>query len=391
MVDLTFDVRIPQALVDQMMAGEITCAMLTTMTILYKWANWGTGVVRFCSARGLVTASHKAYSERTFQACLQKLEAMGWITRHMVPGSHKDYAVTLHNYKVMDDAGKVQIINPRKLKLSDPTKIGACGETSGETSEEPSDEGSEETSDKVLLNHKPNLLPQHKPDLQPDNDVSVFQSVSLGTDVPQPEDQGKDKPEGLKTESETEEQTQKREQIEALADTIGLREDISMALGMGYFHSGHTADLGRIAAVLYQRNRSDVWLAQLVHWAKGIGNAAKDREGNFWKRKLQTGDAAVAKLAEFLENGTIAEQFDARLHGLKSNCLRTVLGERNCYLLRDGVWLEEYSKSDGYKAFAAKVSSDAGAKASFEPGSMEETMAQNQAKAAAGFEPEEAE
>jgi hypothetical protein len=100
-------------------------------------------------------------------------------------------------------------------------------------------------------------------------------------------------------------------------------------------------DLTRIAAALYFRNRSDVWLAQLVHWAKG--SDPKDREGNFWKRKLQTEDVAVKKLADFLETGTIAEQFDARLHGKRSNCLLAVPGEEKDLLLRDLRHLDKYA------------------------------------------------
>lgn len=152
-LNFEFDVRIPDALIQQMMDGEITCSMLVTMTLLYKWANWATGRVRFCSAGGLVTATHKAYSERTFQVCLQKLDEMGWITRHMVRGSRKDYPVTIHNYKVVDDAGKVSVINPSDIRVPDPFKTGACGEGS--------DEASDEGSDTTNLNHLPELLPDH--------------------------------------------------------------------------------------------------------------------------------------------------------------------------------------------------------------------------------------
>ena len=33
----------------------------------------------------------------------------------MKPGSHKSYAVTIHNYKTTDDAGKVHVINPKDI------------------------------------------------------------------------------------------------------------------------------------------------------------------------------------------------------------------------------------------------------------------------------------
>jgi hypothetical protein len=172
-----FDVRIPQFLIDQLKRGEITASMLTTMTLLYSWANWKTGRVRNASAGGLRTASQKAYSERTFSDALKRLEEMGWITRHMIHGSHKDYPITLHNYKwVCDDtceehkkegAGKVHILNPKELKDYVETQIARCDEASNEGSDEGCDEGSDETSDKVLSKHlssnKPEDLSQNLP------------------------------------------------------------------------------------------------------------------------------------------------------------------------------------------------------------------------------------
>ena len=123
-----FDVRIPQELIDQLRRGEITGSMLTTMTLLCSLANWRTGRVRYVSAGGLKTLSQGAYCEKTFQDAMQRLEKMGWITRHMTPGSHKDYPVTIHNYKWFcddtcqkhkkDGAGKVHILNPKELVIS---------------------------------------------------------------------------------------------------------------------------------------------------------------------------------------------------------------------------------------------------------------------------------
>jgi len=72
-----------------MMQGQITCSMLITMVILYKWSNWHTGKVRFVCASSLHYASQEAYSVRTFQESLRKLEEMGWIIRHLTPGNHK--------------------------------------------------------------------------------------------------------------------------------------------------------------------------------------------------------------------------------------------------------------------------------------------------------------
>lgn len=176
--EFEFDVRIPQHLIDQLRAGEITGSMLTTMTLLYSLANWRTGRVKHISAGGLVTLSSDAYSDRTFQDAMRRLENMGWITRHMVNGSKKDYPVTIHNYKwVCDDsceehkeegAGKVHILNPKPLTVCTESPEGQCGEasaeTSGDSSGETSTETSGETSDKVLSLNKPFNDSKNKPE-----------------------------------------------------------------------------------------------------------------------------------------------------------------------------------------------------------------------------------
>ena len=156
-LNFEYDVRIPDALIQQLLDGEITGAMLLTMTILYKWSTWGTGKVRRVCASSLCYASQKAFSERTFSEALRKLEWMRWITRHMVTGSTKWYRVTIHNYKWTDDAGKVHILNPTDIKVYDKYPEGRCGEASKEGSWETSDEGTDEGSDRLLS------LPESEP------------------------------------------------------------------------------------------------------------------------------------------------------------------------------------------------------------------------------------
>ena len=144
--DQLYTVRIPEHFLDKLHEGEITAAEWLTLSILHKWANWKTGRVRNASAGGLRTWSHKAYSERTFSEALRTLELRGHLTRHMVHGSHEDYPITLHNYPVYDDAGNLQMINPKDT-LTWKELEGRHGD---EPSDEGSDEASDETSDKVL-------------------------------------------------------------------------------------------------------------------------------------------------------------------------------------------------------------------------------------------------
>lgn len=107
------DVRIPQRLFDQLKTGAITIAMFITMACLYRWSDWHSGKVAYASAGGLRKATGDVYSLRMIQRAMKKLEEMGWITRHILEGSHEDYSVTIHNYKWIDENGAGQILNPK--------------------------------------------------------------------------------------------------------------------------------------------------------------------------------------------------------------------------------------------------------------------------------------
>jgi hypothetical protein len=113
--DFRRDVRIPKLLLDQLSRGEIIAPMLLAMTYLHKWSDWKTGRVAHASAGGLHTATSAAYSVRTFQDAMSRLQKMGWITRHIIRGSREDYPVTLHNYKALNDEGEVVILNSRAI------------------------------------------------------------------------------------------------------------------------------------------------------------------------------------------------------------------------------------------------------------------------------------
>jgi hypothetical protein len=93
------EVRIPVRYFDMMMDGDITGSMMLTMSMLYRWSDWGTGRAKRVSAEGLVTATHDAYHRNTYQDALRKWEEMGEITREMTLGSHKSYPVLIHNYR----------------------------------------------------------------------------------------------------------------------------------------------------------------------------------------------------------------------------------------------------------------------------------------------------
>lgn len=90
------------------------------------------------------------------------------------------------------------------------------------------------------------------------------------------------------------------------------------------------------------RQRTHFFPRQQDH--KGITDP-KDREGQFWKRRLQTGDVAVAKLAEFLETGRIAEQFDLRISAKQGADVFSPLREDNPWVCRSYAHLVKNGKS----------------------------------------------
>jgi hypothetical protein len=305
-----FDVRISAELLNQLHEGGITPSMLLTMTCLYNWADWGTGRVKNASAGGLHTWTLKAYSERTFSEALRKLEWMGWITRHMKRGSHRSYAVTIHNYKVMDDAGKVQVINPKNITIWEEFPSGRCEEGSDETS----DEGSDETSDRTSL--KSSLKPNLKSSLK--NEGLVIQSASQTSDsslrssscLTTTSKITPDQTVVLKQEQPlTPYELKKQSEAKVLADALGESSELPNLLGMPYMFADDNPAMLRIVTVLRERNRTIDWLVEMVRWIK----AAKTRESKFWSKCVHTGSRAVGQLAKHLEKGELCQQFDSHL------------------------------------------------------------------------------
>jgi len=94
----------------------------------------------------------------------------------MTTGSTQWYPVTIHNYKWVDDAGKVHILNRTEIKVYDKFPEGRCDEASKEGSWEASDGGSDEGSDR----HEslPQSLPKAEPESSHQSGFKVSQSVS---------------------------------------------------------------------------------------------------------------------------------------------------------------------------------------------------------------------
>lgn len=285
--DSSFDVRIPERYLDMLNNGEITASMLLTVTVLYKWGNWTTGRVKKASAGGLRTWTGKAYSERTFSEALHRLELMGEITRHTVPGSHKDYPITLHNYKKYDDAGKVTILNPKQTKLWSELQQADSDVDSRETSDETSYEASEETAGRLreglILNESESSL-KNDSEHKSQNEGLVSQQASQQADVVSGFSEEKKKELGFT--------------YSLLGWGTGENDSLLAAFGVRYALEIHEESLWMIADWLKSERRDVAWIVGMVRWA---------HTHNFWKKRIVTVAALVKALDNNTETGLVAQ------------------------------------------------------------------------------------
>ena len=77
----------------------MTPALLVTVNILDRWADWNTGTVERESAQGIYTWYNNALNKNTVQKALQRLEQQGHVTRDLTLGSHQGYPVVTQNYE----------------------------------------------------------------------------------------------------------------------------------------------------------------------------------------------------------------------------------------------------------------------------------------------------
>lgn len=116
--------------------GEINLTMFLILCVLHKQADWSTGVVKFTCAR---TIAHKLGDEialRTIQDGMNNLEKAGWLISGHVPGSKKNYPVTLTNYTALTGVLKGVVLNPCELRAyldsMDAVRADDSGERGGD-------------------------------------------------------------------------------------------------------------------------------------------------------------------------------------------------------------------------------------------------------------------
>jgi hypothetical protein len=130
--------RIPYALFDARMRGEITGLMFNIMGLIHRWADWNTGVVRNMSAerihKWLGDDEEDVPCERTIQRHMQGLVEAGWLLSDYRKGSKRPYSVTITNYMPPDadqdadqDADKYPL-NKREIKHWMDTRINQGAE-----------------------------------------------------------------------------------------------------------------------------------------------------------------------------------------------------------------------------------------------------------------------
>ena len=91
--------KIRHSLIEGRRTGDMTPAMLVTINILDRWADWNTGTVERASGEGISTWCNNTLKKNTVQKALQRLEQQGHVTRDLTLGSHQGYPVVTLNYE----------------------------------------------------------------------------------------------------------------------------------------------------------------------------------------------------------------------------------------------------------------------------------------------------
>jgi len=89
----------PRKFAEMLMRSEITGSMYLTMSMLYTWANWKTGIVDRVSAQSLETSTNHVLSSGAYQDALKRWDDTGYITRYIIRGSRMMYRVKIHNFR----------------------------------------------------------------------------------------------------------------------------------------------------------------------------------------------------------------------------------------------------------------------------------------------------
>lgn len=212
--------------------------------------------------------------------------------------------------------------------------VGAAAPVAGDRSPDGGSAGDRSVGDTVVLHP---LDVADAPSTSPvaltggtSSGESVSPSVSLGTGVPDSESQKQENPTAVSSAlAEEQNQPQKPDQdfitfdleqlrdsgytfspeVLAIRDGLGSYPELASLLGLPYLFEAHNPDLSIIATVLKARNRSVVWLVQLLRWVK----KAEGREAKFWSSRIHTGTRGLRQFAKHVATGELCQQYDAYL------------------------------------------------------------------------------
>jgi hypothetical protein len=92
----------PYALLDSVAEGDTTPSMLLTLAYLHRHADPETGTVKHVTARNIVSWYQNSVSFAAVTTALQRLEALGRISRAIRNGSIRPYTVIIHNFPKID-------------------------------------------------------------------------------------------------------------------------------------------------------------------------------------------------------------------------------------------------------------------------------------------------
>lgn len=319
-IDTTF-VRLPTRYVIACHERKITGCMLMALTLLYKWADHKTGIIKAASAGGMAHWSN-TYGKDAMQDALQKLEERGDIWRQITPGSNKDYPIRLNNYVTFvedenydDHRLKLLVINRVPVKVYEDKYFWSPTEAPAEDTEETTAETTAETTEKISVKSRVKSRvknPEHLRVRERENkkpQVALLPSVNASSkeetiEEQNPKEQEQEQEHSLEAGQMAYEQEQEQKQI---SQKYSCYDPLSRGLGVGNCISIPEEYVKPIQDSLDHFGLTNEWLDQCIEWMK----TGKDKDAKFWRKhfnhKALARNLSIEKTEELGSNSLMAK------------------------------------------------------------------------------------
>lgn len=132
--------RFPGSAFDALVDGDLSVLQFTILVMLYRRANWKTGVVRSISADQVIRAlgetgllpadSTLDARQRLIQRAMKAMRLAGWFKSDYQSGSRRPYNITLTNYLSLCAAETAHAENDADGIVLNPGEITPCAQPS---------------------------------------------------------------------------------------------------------------------------------------------------------------------------------------------------------------------------------------------------------------------